>query len=333
MRPAPVHYFYGGAHLFRPGLASKLGGIALRALPLFLQRNPLSPDLAEALRQKLVTEPVEAYRIDFEDGYGPRPWAEMQVHARQAARTVAEDPQLPPHLGLRIPRGNPAPLFAFLEALPSLPPGFTVVLPKADSVEEVAAILPQIPDQLRLEILVESPGLLGQLPELLAITGKRLAGLHLGPYDLLASLGVPAPLQGLQHPFCVQARLQMQLALAQSSATTGGGTAVVVDGPTKLLPLEEQAAAGWQRHAEDILAALAFGIYASWELHPLQLLSRYATLLVFFSQHLPEVRQRLSQAEAASLQATRTGAQFDDASTVRGLRAFVSAAERFVLPG
>ena len=75
----PVHVVYGGAHLFRAGTAQKLGNLALLAL------NEYAPD-AEALAlalainldlahriyprivSKLMSEPIEDFRIDFEDG-------------------------------------------------------------------------------------------------------------------------------------------------------------------------------------------------------------------------------------------------------------------------
>src|SRR3954468_16188551 len=88
----PVHTVYGGAQLFRSDAARKLGDVALRALDEYASdaatlgqalgigshaaRDPISP----RLRDKLVREPVEDFRIDFEDGYGNRPDAEEDGH-------------------------------------------------------------------------------------------------------------------------------------------------------------------------------------------------------------------------------------------------------------
>ena len=83
----PVHTVYGGAQLFQADSARKLGDLALRALREY---GPDPAALAEALGlprelgervyprvvAKLEREPVEDYRIDFEDGYGNRPDAE-----------------------------------------------------------------------------------------------------------------------------------------------------------------------------------------------------------------------------------------------------------------
>src|SRR5215218_5154617 len=80
----PVHTVYGGAHLFQAGSARKLGDLALRALESYAptpealaQALDLPASMAGAVYErvaaKLRREPVEDYRIDFEDGYGNRP--------------------------------------------------------------------------------------------------------------------------------------------------------------------------------------------------------------------------------------------------------------------
>src|SRR5205085_3404011 len=55
--------------------------------------------------EKLRRQPVEDYRIDFEDGYGNRPDAEEDGHAASAAREIATGlaaGTLPPSIGIRI---------------------------------------------------------------------------------------------------------------------------------------------------------------------------------------------------------------------------------------
>jgi hypothetical protein len=93
----PVHVFYGGAHLFRPDIAEKIGGVALRALAGF------SSPFRDQIAAKLKAEPVEDYRIDFEDGYGDRPPAEEDADARRCGRIVAAGTGLPA-VGIRIKR-------------------------------------------------------------------------------------------------------------------------------------------------------------------------------------------------------------------------------------
>ena len=113
----PVHTVYGGAHLFRVDTAAKMGAVALRTL------REVAPDgasLAGALAftesvradrlharvvEKLEREPVEDFRIDFEDGFGNRPDAEEDREAERTALEVArgmEAGSLPPFLGIRI---------------------------------------------------------------------------------------------------------------------------------------------------------------------------------------------------------------------------------------
>ena len=55
--------------------------------------------------EKLKREPVEDFRIDYEDGYGNRPDDDEDGHAEAGAREVAKgmrDGTLPPFIGIRI---------------------------------------------------------------------------------------------------------------------------------------------------------------------------------------------------------------------------------------
>ncbi|MBD0319776.1 MAG: phosphoenolpyruvate kinase, partial [Gemmatimonadetes bacterium] len=82
----PVHTVYGGAHLFRADTAPRLGARALDALAAYapdaatlaaaLGTDAHAGEVWERVRAKLAREPVEDFRIDFEDGYGVRPGAE-----------------------------------------------------------------------------------------------------------------------------------------------------------------------------------------------------------------------------------------------------------------
>src|SRR5712692_3043099 len=92
----PVHTVYGGAHLFRADTAQRLGALALKSLQ---DHAPDAATLAEAIDvdrrladriylriiDKLSQEPVEDFRIDFEDGFGHRPDQEEDRFARAAA--------------------------------------------------------------------------------------------------------------------------------------------------------------------------------------------------------------------------------------------------------
>ena len=108
------------------------------------------------------------------------------------------------------------------------------------------------------------------------------------------------------------------------------GTEVdVVDGPTKILPIGTERGpviAAWQQHRDEILMSLAEGFYQGWDLHPAQLVTRYATLYQFYGMHAAEMQARLANYEAGAEQAVVMQRQFDDASTVRGLKTFLRRA-------
>ena len=171
----------------------KLGAIALRTLDEYA---PDATALAEALemdraigdrvyegvRAKLAREPVEDFRIDFEDGYGHRADAEEDGHAAAAAEEVAlgcAQGEAPHGIGIRIKpfteelkARSIRTLDIFLTTLVErmageLPPGFVVTLPKVTCAEQVAALadlfdvfersLPLAAGSLKLEIMIESP--------------------------------------------------------------------------------------------------------------------------------------------------------------------------------
>jgi hypothetical protein len=95
-----VHTVYGGAQLFKADTARRLGVLALSALDdygpdattfgsaLGLPGRLVEPVYAR-VREKLGREPVEDFRIDYEDGYGNRPDAEEDGHAVQGAEELA----------------------------------------------------------------------------------------------------------------------------------------------------------------------------------------------------------------------------------------------------
>src|SRR4051812_37123152 len=65
----------------------------------------LAHTIYDRVREKLKREPVEDFRIDFEDGYGNRPDTEEDGHAEEAAAQVADgmnNGTLPPFIGIRI---------------------------------------------------------------------------------------------------------------------------------------------------------------------------------------------------------------------------------------
>src|ERR1700720_610465 len=92
----PVHVVYGGAHLFKSDTTRKLGALAERVLAEYAPdaatlaealgiRNYLAEIVYQRVAEKLRREPVEDYRIDFEDGFGIRSDAEEDAAADAAA--------------------------------------------------------------------------------------------------------------------------------------------------------------------------------------------------------------------------------------------------------
>ncbi|HEX5695602.1 MAG TPA: phosphoenolpyruvate kinase, partial [Acidimicrobiia bacterium] len=186
----PVHTVYGGAHLFTAATAGRLGELALAALDRWLATPPdlasvlgLPDDLASQVHrlvtEKLQREPVEDFRIDFEDGYGHRPDDEEDGHARSAAGELATgmaSGSLPPFTGIRVKslsgelhrrslRTLDLFLTAAVESGGGLPDGFTVTLPKIQDLEQVVVLSEALTEleqalgiePIPIELMVETP--------------------------------------------------------------------------------------------------------------------------------------------------------------------------------
>lgn len=300
-RRQPVHVVYGGAHLFTPDTVRKVGRLAQERF------QALCPDpqaLAEALElelalaqkvhprvlEKLSREPVEDYRIDFEDGYGPRPNAEEDGHAVQAAQALAEaraDGVLPPFVGIRIKsfsrqgfeRGvRTLDLFltAYVQAAggAGLPENFVVTLPKVTSREQVKALAQvllllerrlslgrRIPVELMVETAESLVGPDGEwaLPSLVAAADRRCRGAHFGTYDFTAACDVTAAHQTMDHPTADFARNAMQVSLAGTGVWRS-------DGATTLMPVGPHRAAPGQALSPEQEAENKAAVLAAWRL-------------------------------------------------------------------
>ncbi len=75
----------------------------------------------------------------------------------------------------------------------------------------------------------------------------------------------------------------------------------------------------WARTADDVRRAYRDGIVQGWDLHPAQLPARYGALFATLREEIPPAAARLRQFLDQAAQATRLGAEFDDAATARGL--------------
>jgi len=352
----PVHVVYGGAHLFKADTAKKLGAIALKTLQehapdaaTLAGAIDLDPALADRvylrLVDKLTREPVEDFRIDFEDGFGHRPDHEEDGFAQAAANEVAVglgDGVLPPAIGIRIKplteelkRRSLRTFDLFLTRLlertgGALPPNFVVTLPKITTAEQVAALAQaceafeywrELPaHSLRFEMMVETTqsivGLDGSvaLPKLVAHGGGRIVAAHFGTYDYTAACGITAAHQHMLHPVCDFAKHVMQVSLA--------GTGIwLSDGATNVMPVgsRDTVHRAWRLHAAHVRHSLTNGFYQGWDLHPAQLPSRFATVFAFFLEGLDAASERLRNFVGKAAQATLVGDVFDDAATGQGL--------------
>jgi citrate lyase beta subunit len=347
----PIHTLYGGAHLFKATTARNLGALALKSLDThgggpsaFASALGIPAALAETVYQrvadKLRTEPIEDYRLDFEDGYGQRPDSEEDTHARHGALAMAsawEQGTLPPFIGIRIKPLTAAlrhrsvrTLDLFLTTLleqtaGKLPANLVVTLPKVTSPREVTALdrlLQRIHPDLQMELMIETPESIidpaGRvaLPALIDAANGRCRGVHFGAYDYTASCGVSAEHQSLSHPACDFARNVMQVALA-------GRGVMLSDSAFNILPIPPgDVPRAWRLHYEQIRRALRAGFYQGWDLHPAQLPARYAAVYAFFLEGLPAATSRLKNFVDRAAQATRIGQEFDDAATAQGLLNF-----------
>ena len=71
----------------------------------------------------------------------------------------------------------------------------------------------------------------------------------------------------------------------------------------------------WDLHRAQVHRALEEGFFCGWDLHPGQLISRYAAVYSFFDAHVTEARARLEAFREAGTRALVSGIQFDDAAT------------------
>lgn len=355
----PVHTVYGGAHLFRADTARKLGELALRTLH---QHAPDAGTLARAIGldgilaetiyprivAKLEREPVEDFRIDFEDGYGYRSDEEEDETAAAAATETARGMAagtLPPFIGIRIKPFTPdlarraaRTLDLFLTTLLAesggrLPQPFVVTNPKVFLPEQVAALgrlLDAIEDRtglapgvVRMEIMVETAGAIldprGQaaLPALIEAARGRCVAAHFGVYDYTAGLGITALHQSLDHPACDFARHLMQVTLNETDIWLCDGATNVIPGGGR-----ETVHAGWELHYRHVRHSLRHGYYQGWDLNPAQLPTRYAAVYAFFVEALGSATERLHRFVDRAAQATLTGDVFDDAATGQALLNF-----------
>src|SRR5437667_6697908 len=243
------------------------------------------------VQEKLSREPVEDFRIDFEDGYGNRPDAEEDSHAESAAIEVVKGMNavtLPPFIGIRIKPFNEElrarsmrTLDIFISTLLDkmggrLPANFVVTLPKITTPEQVAALadlFDLLEKQsglasgiLRMEMMIEttqsiirSDGRIN-LPLLLQAARGRCVAAHFGTYDYTASCSITAAHQHMMHPACDFAKHMMQVSFA--------GTGIwLSDGATNIMPVAPRRAAEGKQLTQDQIDENRSVVHRAWKLH------------------------------------------------------------------
>jgi citrate lyase beta subunit len=311
-----VHTVYGGAHLFTADSAPKLGALAIAALDehapdaatlaraldlraegkdVLRSDNEEAGSFAETIRtrviDKLRREPVEDFRLDFEDGYGNRPDAEEDGHAQSAAEQVAlglEAGTLPPFIGIRIkPMSRELharslrTLDLFVSTLARatrkrLPPFFYVTVPKIMAPGQVAAVaracaalerrLGLRQRIVRMELMIETPQSIlaadgsSALRALVAAGDGRVSGAHFGTYDYTALCGITAAWQHMRHGACDFAKHMMQVALAQTGVRLS-------DGATNIMPVAPHRAAAGRPLTDQQRRENRDAVHRAWKVH------------------------------------------------------------------
>lgn len=356
----PVHTFIGSADSFTADAAARAGRQALEALDTYastpqtfariLDLPAAFPGLDAMVRQRVVAklqrEPVEDYRLDFEDGYGTRPDAEEDGHAASAAEQVAAGMKagtLPPFIGIRIKplsRELQARSLRTLEIFVTtlvrkarrLPANFAVTATKVMTPAHVSALadkctalerrLKLTRNAIQLELMIETPQAIlapdgsVALPALVTAGKGRVRGAHFGVYDYTALCGITAAWQHPRHLSCDVARELMRISLAQTGV-------MLSDGSSNMLPIPPHVTEAWKRHFDDVTHSLVNGFYQGWDLHPAHLPTRYAAVYAFYLTARPAATLRMNN---FFTKAAKAGAAFDDAATGQALVNFFNRA-------
>jgi hypothetical protein len=256
------------------------------------KRAWLAHTIYTRVADKLRREPVEDFRIDFEDGYGNRPDDEEDGHAAAAAAEVVEgmkNKTLPPFIGIRIKplteelrERSLRTLDIFLTTLVEksggrLPDNFVVTLPKIVMPEQAAALAdifdllePSLgleSGSLKMEMMIETTQSIineqgrSNLPLMLDAARGRCIAAHFGTYDYTASCNITAAHQHMTHPACDFARHMMQVAF--------GGTGVwLSDGATNIMPVApHRAAEGGSALTPEQIEENRATVHRAWRLH------------------------------------------------------------------
>ncbi len=300
----PIHTVYGGAHLFKSNASQKLGNIALKILNEYAPNymdfakvlNLPNKDLADIVYSRIIDklkkEPVEDFRIDFEDGYGCRSEQEEDNHAQISAKELAlglQNNTLPPFIGLRIKPFTEElkvraarTLDIFLSTLlentkGKLPNNFVITLPKITLPKQVEALVNLLEklehkselktNSLKLEIMIEAPQTVVNkqgkiiLPDIIAAANGRCVAAHFGAYDYTSALNIAANAQHLDHPACDFVRNLIQIILAETGISLS-------DSINNILPIVPHKSINDESSlTEKQIIENKNAIYKAWKVH------------------------------------------------------------------
>ena len=308
---------------------------------------------------KLKTEALEDFRIDFEDGFGNRSWEEEDATAAKAATEVAKGMKansLPPFIGIRIKpftedlkeRGTRT-LDIFLSTLSELtggklPDNFVVMLPKVTIPEQVSALVKLFEmieantaiasGALKMEMMVETTQSVldkdGKNPLRTFVTASngRMIATAFGTYDYTAACNITAKYQDMGHAVCDFAHHFMKVSLGATGIwLSDGATNVMPIGPNRGDNLTAAQIAenkmvvqrSWKKAYDHTRYSLWKGLYQGWDLNPAQFPMRYAAVYSFFLESYEDAAKRLKAFVEKAARATLTDDVFDDAATGQGL--------------
>ncbi len=322
----------------------------------------LSYSVYNKIIRKLKTEPVEDFRIDFEDGFGNRPDDEEDATAVSAANELAvgmKNKTISPFIGIRIKpftedlkyRGVRT-LDIFLTTLlqktnGQLPDNFVVMLPKVVIPEQVITLVRLFeiiekenklqPGTLKMETMVEATQIImddegrNPLMKIIRASEGRLIAAHFGTYDYTASCGITAKYQTMDHPVCDFAHHMTKVALGSTGIfLSDGATNVMPVAPHRAKSLTKQQLKenresvhnAWRIGYNHTMHSLINGFYQGWDLNPAQIPMRYAATYNFFLSSYDDAVFRLKTFVDRAAISTLTGDIFDDAATGQGLLNF-----------
>ena len=302
-RRQPVHTVYVPADRYHPDLPAQWGAAAaacvearrdrggLAAPPGWIDGSPPRSPLASCA--KLAAEPIEDLRLDFEDGYGPRPDDEEDARRRGDGEPLADaappGPRRRCRPAVQVLRGaDPPPRATHPRPVPrhparrpaACPTGWSSRCPRSARSSQVAghgrrsaggSRRRRTPRRsLRFEIQVETPQLIigadGTRPVAAADprrwrAGHRPALRHLRLQRLAAAS--PRPTRPCDHP-----------AADFAKQVDAGGRRRHRGAPVRRLHQRAagrrpaQVHAAWRLHAGLVRRALERGFYQGWDLHP-----------------------------------------------------------------